>query len=253
MTRTRTVPVLLGLLIALQMLIVAGPAHAACHVAAFAEAQVSAGEGAGSVTLTVFLQGRQPGCEGTVDFATEDGTATAGADYEAREGTLEFVQGDDREETIELTILDDGESEGDEQFSVALNNPTGGISSTAGPATVTVADDDVDGGEADGGDTDAGDPPPAETQPADTDTAAPPAETEPATTPGGTTPEEEATPEETGTADEATGTAADATEDPTVTADDAAATDGGGTPWTAIVLGVLVVGGIGAALAARRR
>ena len=127
-------------LVAAALATVAAPAVAACHIAAFVEDAVSVQETAGTVTLTVFLQGRQPGCEGTVDFTTEDGSATAGEDYTAAEGTLEFASGDDREEVVEIAILSDDVDEGDEQFAVALSNPTGGISGTSTPATVVITD-----------------------------------------------------------------------------------------------------------------
>ncbi|MBW3664415.1 MAG: hypothetical protein KY469_15045 [Actinobacteria bacterium] len=136
MSRLLTLLVLVGAALAT----LAAPAAAACHIAAFVEDAVSVQESAGTVTLTVFLQGRQPSCEGTVDFATEDGSATAGEDYTAPEGTLQFVAGDDREETIEIAILGDDVDEGDEQFTVVLSNPSGGISGTSTPATVVITD-----------------------------------------------------------------------------------------------------------------
>lgn len=113
-------------------------AQAACHIAGFVESSVEIGADESSVTLTVELQGRQPSCEGTVDWATEDGSAIAGTDYEADSGTLTFVAEDDRVEDITITILE-GASAGD--FQVVLSNATGSISGTASPATVTITSD----------------------------------------------------------------------------------------------------------------
>lgn len=113
------------------------PATAACHVAAFVEPDVETTGDAGQVVLTVELQGRVSSCEGTVDYATEDGSATAGSEYEAASGTLEFVAGDDREEDITITILSAGPE--DRDFRVVLSNTTGSISGTGAPATVTIS------------------------------------------------------------------------------------------------------------------
>jgi uncharacterized delta-60 repeat protein len=82
----------------------------------------------------------------TVDYATSDGTASAGADYITTTGTLTFLDGE-TSKTISIPILDDGTLEGgSETFSVILSNPTGGAS--LGPiakSVVTIKDDDVIG------------------------------------------------------------------------------------------------------------
>ncbi|MEZ4637108.1 MAG: Calx-beta domain-containing protein [Caldilineaceae bacterium] len=58
----------------------------------------------------------------TVDYATADGSALAGADYTAAAGTLTFSPGD-TSRTISVAVLDDGLDEADESFRVALSNP----------------------------------------------------------------------------------------------------------------------------------
>ena len=130
----------LGAMLALVLL--AQPVSAACHIAAFSESEVSVDETAGEVTLTVTLLGGQPSWEGTVEFETEDGTASAPEDYTANQGTLRFESGDDRRETITIAIADDNESEGDESFTVVLSGGTGSISADD-TATVTITDDDA--------------------------------------------------------------------------------------------------------------
>lgn len=133
---------LLTLVLAVGWLIaVAVPASAACHIAGFVESEVEAAESDGVASLVVELQGRQPSCAGTVDVATVDGTAVAGEDYEALTQTLTFEEGDDRVETVEIPILADDDADGGETFTVELSNPTGSISNTGGPATVTITDD----------------------------------------------------------------------------------------------------------------
>lgn len=132
------------------MLVTATPATAACHIAGFVEPEVNASPSTGVVSLIVELQGRVGSCAGSVDVATVDGTAVAGTDYEAVTRTLTFEENDDRVETVDVTILADAAA--GSTFTVELSNPTGDISGTSGPATVTIAgaDDPAVGGEDDG-------------------------------------------------------------------------------------------------------
>ena len=70
----------------------------------------------------------------TVDYATADGSATAGDDYTATSGTLTFAAGD-TEKTVSVAIGDDEVNEDDETFTVTLSNATGatlGTSSATG-------------------------------------------------------------------------------------------------------------------------
>ena len=59
----------------------------------------------------------------TVEYATSDGTATAGQDYEATNGTVTIAAGR-TEATIDVTILSDEEGEEDEEFEVIISNVT---------------------------------------------------------------------------------------------------------------------------------
>lgn len=100
-------------------------------------------DGATTVDVTVRLGAApDPGEEVTVDYATADGTATAGADYTAATGTLTFTEGE-TVETITIAILGDTTGEADETFTVSLSNETGAVVPPAGrTATITIADDD---------------------------------------------------------------------------------------------------------------
>ena len=60
----------------------------------------------------------------SVDYATEDGTATAGADYTAASGTLTFAPGETAK-TVSVAVLDDAVDEGKETFKLKLSNPRG--------------------------------------------------------------------------------------------------------------------------------
>lgn len=120
----------------------AWPAAAACHLAAFVESTASVGEGGGSVTVTVELQGRQPSCAGTVTYETRDDSASAGSDYEAQSGELTFLTGDDRVEDIVVPITSDDGAEEDESFMVVLTGATGVSVGSPDTVTVTITDDD---------------------------------------------------------------------------------------------------------------
>ena len=57
----------------------------------------------------------------TVDYATADGTATAGEDYTATTGTLTFSSGE-QTKTISVPLIDDAIDEGQETFTLTLSN-----------------------------------------------------------------------------------------------------------------------------------
>ena len=103
---------------------------------------VSVGEGAGSATINV---SRISGATGgvSVNFATLNGTATAGSDYTTTSGTLTFGDGE-TSKSIAVPILQDTIYEGNESFGVTLSAPGGGaILATPSAGTVTIIDDDV--------------------------------------------------------------------------------------------------------------
>ena len=74
----------------------------------------------------------------TVDWATADGTATAGSDYEAASGTLTFAAGETAK-TVTVQALSDALAEDDETFSLQLSNASG-AAILDGAATGTVID-----------------------------------------------------------------------------------------------------------------
>ena len=59
----------------------------------------------------------------TVDYATSDGTAAAGSDYDATSGSLTFAP-DETVKTIAVTVHGDTAPESDEVFLLSLSNPT---------------------------------------------------------------------------------------------------------------------------------
>ncbi len=80
----------------------------------------------------------------SVSYATSNGTATAGSDYQAIVGTLSWAPNDPSTKTIVVPLLDDALYEGNqnENFGIALSNPTGGAVLGASNATATLVDND---------------------------------------------------------------------------------------------------------------
>ena len=72
-----------------------------------------------------------------VDYATSDGSATAGMDYLRMSGTLVFAAGD-TEKTVIVTVLDDAHDEDDEMLALTLSNAAGGTRIMDGTATGTI-------------------------------------------------------------------------------------------------------------------
>ncbi len=99
-------------------------------------------EGSLTATLTVNRVGGT-GQDVTVQFATADGTATAGADYTSSSGILTWAAADFAAKTINVPIADlEGLIEGEETFTVTLSVPTGATLGTNTVATVTIEDGD---------------------------------------------------------------------------------------------------------------
>jgi CSLREA domain-containing protein len=78
----------------------------------------------------------------TVQYATADGTATAGSDYTATSGTLTFSPGEALTQTISVPVIVDWLCEDDETFTVTLSNP---LNANLGDdqGIGTIVDDDV--------------------------------------------------------------------------------------------------------------
>ena len=77
------------------------------------------------------------------DYVTAAGTATAGTDFVAAAGRLNWAAGDAAAKTVTVSILDDSLVEGDETFTVTLLNPVGTLIGSPGGATVTIVDNDT--------------------------------------------------------------------------------------------------------------
>jgi len=81
--------------------------------------------GVQSATFTVTLSAASSNPV-SVQYATADGTATAGSDYSATSGTLTFAPGE-TQKTIVVAVNGDTVPEADETFLVNLSNPTNAV------------------------------------------------------------------------------------------------------------------------------
>ena len=108
---------------------------------AVAGAEVREGPGA-ALEFAVTLS-RASASDVTVDYATADETATAGADYTATSGTLTFLAGETAK-TVPVPVIDDVIDEGSETLTLTLANPSGGnawIADATATGTIRNSDD----------------------------------------------------------------------------------------------------------------
>lgn len=89
-------------------------------------ASYAVNESAGTASITVHRTGGSDG-QITVDYATANGSATVGDDFEAASGTLTFLDGQTTA-MITIPLVDDLLEEGDETVQISLSNP--------GPASI---------------------------------------------------------------------------------------------------------------------
>ena len=107
----------------------------------FSAATYSVNEGGGSAVITVTRVGGSSGSV-TVQYATRDGTATAGLDYTATSGTLTFADGE-TSKTFSIPIIDDTLIEPNETVRLRLFSPTGGATlGTQREAKLVIIDND---------------------------------------------------------------------------------------------------------------
>ena len=86
-------------------------------------ADAEGAEADGAVDFTVTLSRAAPRAV-TVDYATADGSAHAGQDYESAEGTLTIAAGETAG-TVSVTLVDDDHDDDGERFRLVLSNPSG--------------------------------------------------------------------------------------------------------------------------------
>jgi parallel beta-helix repeat protein len=99
------------------------------------------GEGVGTLQIEVSRNGGSFGAA-SVNYATGNDTATAGSDYTAVSGTLNWGDGDSSTKSYMVPITGDGTYEPDEDFVVTLSGASGASLGSPSQATVTISNDD---------------------------------------------------------------------------------------------------------------
>jgi len=99
----------------------------------------------GEGTIVNVIVTRSGGSSGvaSVDYATADDTAVAGSDYTSASGTLTWADGTSGNQTISITITDDGPGELPESFTVTLSNASGASLGANSSATVNILESAV--------------------------------------------------------------------------------------------------------------
>ena len=109
---------------------------------------VDEGDTTSNYTVSLLPSGVTPTADLTVNYATSDGSATAGDDYTSTSGRLTFTATDAGARTVTVSTVEDTFDEAGETFTFAISNAQGGggpapsLSSTARSVTTTISDDD---------------------------------------------------------------------------------------------------------------
>ncbi len=107
----------------------------------FSNPAYSVDESAGTAVITVTLS-ITSGKVVSVDYAANDGTATAGSDYVAISDTLTFNPGISVL-TFSVPITDDTLDESNETITLTLSSPTNSIIGSNNPVILSIFDDDI--------------------------------------------------------------------------------------------------------------
>jgi Calx-beta domain len=102
----------------------------------FSAATYTVGEGAGNASIVISRTGSTAG-GATVDFATSDGTATAGTDYTTTTGTATFAVGQTAL-TFLVPVVDTAAADGVRTVNLKLSNPGPNATTTLGARSTAV-------------------------------------------------------------------------------------------------------------------
>jgi CSLREA domain-containing protein len=94
------------------------------------------------VTITVTRTGGLDG-DVSVHYATSDGTATAGSDYDATSGDFTWLEGDGASKTFDVTIHGDTTYEANETVNLTLSSVQVASLGSPSTATITIINDDT--------------------------------------------------------------------------------------------------------------
>ncbi|HKO97440.1 MAG TPA: Calx-beta domain-containing protein, partial [Pyrinomonadaceae bacterium] len=106
----------------------------------YGSATYSVNENAGTATITITRSGTTT-TPASVTYATANGTATSGQDYNARTELINFAAGE-TSKTFTVTLLDDSLAEGNETINLALISPTGATIGSPASAVLTIIDNE---------------------------------------------------------------------------------------------------------------
>ncbi len=109
--------------------------------AALSVADVEVEEGADATLAFVVTLSKARAATTTVQYATSDGSATAGADYTLTSGTLTFGRLETTK-TVSVPVLDDSHDEGSETLTLTLSNASDNVRLGEATATGTITNSD---------------------------------------------------------------------------------------------------------------
>ena len=123
----------------------------------FSSATYDVSEAGTTATITVTRTASSAGAV-SVGYATSNGTATtAGNDYTATSGTLNWTDGDAASKTFTIAITNDTTVESSETVNITLSNPTNGaVLGSPSSVVLTITDNDSTGGGGSGSGGDSG-------------------------------------------------------------------------------------------------
>lgn len=111
----------------------------------FTAATYMGSESSGTAVLTVEPVDAISGTAVTVEFATANGTAMAPDDYVAAMDQLTWQDGESDARDITITVNEDSQAEGDEDFTVSISAVTTDTTEVVDPSTATVTIQDLPG------------------------------------------------------------------------------------------------------------
>jgi hypothetical protein len=116
---------------------ISGDAAAAVGTLQFSASSYAVAQNAGTVNVTVDRTGGSSGAV-SVAYATSNGTAVAGTDFTAANGTLHWATGDATPKTFEVSVSDAAPFPGNKSFGVSLSSPSAGAT-LSDPSSATLS------------------------------------------------------------------------------------------------------------------
>ncbi|ARD43513.1 choice-of-anchor B family protein [Colwellia sp. PAMC 21821] len=107
----------------------------------FTGSETTVAENQGTLDVVIARQGSSTGAV-SVTYLLSSGTATIGEDMESASGTVNWSDGDSAEKSIQIIIIDDTESEVNENFTITLSPVAESNLGAITQYTVTISDDD---------------------------------------------------------------------------------------------------------------